>query len=83
MRTILDSLSGEGLCAQVDPRIFFPDENNKAIGNPKRVCAACFQREECLDWALANPDLAEHGTWGGLGPAQRRHEAARRKQRRS
>jgi WhiB family redox-sensing transcriptional regulator len=35
------------------------------------VCAACPVREECLELALRNWTVGQHGVWGGTVPAER------------
>jgi Transcription factor WhiB len=35
------------------------------------VCAACRVREECLELALRNWAVGQHGVWGGTVPAER------------
>jgi Transcription factor WhiB len=35
------------------------------------VCAACRVREECLELALRNWTVGQHGVWGGTVPAER------------
>jgi WhiB family transcriptional regulator, redox-sensing transcriptional regulator len=35
------------------------------------VCAACPVREECLELALRNWTVGQHGVWGGTAPAER------------
>ncbi len=58
-----------GLCAQVDPELFFPE-----LGAPTReakaVCAGCEVRVECLAYALAHRE--GHGVWGGCSERERR-----------
>jgi hypothetical protein len=42
------------------------------------VCGACRVREECLELALRNWAVGQHGVWGGTVPAERdRLRAAR------
>jgi hypothetical protein len=42
------------------------------------VCAGCRVREECLELALRNWAVGQHGVWGGTVPAERdRLRAAR------
>jgi hypothetical protein len=71
------------LCAQVDPELFFPDEdedgrpipsNNYTYAEAKGVCSRCSHINECASWAIRNEPL---GFWGGLSPLQRR-EARKR-----
>lgn len=60
---------GQGLCAQTDPEVFFGDESTPTR-IPKRICAACPVRAECLDWALDHNE--KFGVWGGLNATERR-----------
>lgn len=64
-------------CLVADPEAFFPDkgENNDPA---KRICRGCDIRDECLEWALTNPDLAAYGVWGGMSERQRRRLRMRR-----
>lgn len=66
------------LCAQTDPEIFFPEEdedgkplarNATSYAEAKAVCRACDHRDACAVWAIKNES---QGFWGGLSPAQRR-----------
>ena len=56
-------------CREVDPDIFHPEkgESNRPA---KQVCAGCFVREQCLDYALATDQ--EWGIWGGTSVHDRR-----------
>ncbi len=68
----------EGLCGQVDPDLWYPEDGNAAQAKrAKQVCRGCPVRAECLAYAL---DAAEeHGVWGGRGLKERRrlrHAAA-------
>lgn len=58
-----------GLCGQTDPEVFFPQqgENPRAA---KKVCAQCFVRDECLEYAVADTSL--EGVWGGTTIQERR-----------
>jgi WhiB family redox-sensing transcriptional regulator len=58
----------EGLCAQTDPEMFFPEKG----GDPTRakaVCRRCPVRAACLDYAMANKEA--FGIWGGLSERER------------
>lgn len=70
------------LCAEVDPELFFPDDdeseddpNYRSVGNhssyndAKFICGRCDHRIECADWAI---QYEPYGFWGGLSPYQRR-----------
>lgn len=67
----------KALCAQVDPEIFFPEKGG-STRNPKRVCAACEVRPQCLDYALTHEDAGRFGIWGGLSERERRRIKASR-----
>lgn len=56
------------LCAEVDSEIFFP-EKGKPARDAKKVCAGCWVREQCLEWAMATNQ--RHGVWGGLTSKER------------
>ena len=58
------------LCAQVDPELFFPEYRANAVAAAaRRICATCPVRDDCLRYALTDPDL--DGIWGGTTPRQR------------
>lgn len=57
-----------GLCLQVGPDLFFPDEGDSAMP-PKLICARCDVRVECLEYALARPE--RFGVWGGKNERER------------
>lgn len=59
----------DGLCAQTDPEMFFPEKGGSTKG-AKRVCASCDVREQCLAFALKNEE--RFGIWGGLSERERR-----------
>jgi WhiB family transcriptional regulator, redox-sensing transcriptional regulator len=61
----------KALCAQVDPEIFFPEKGG-SVRDPKRVCARCEVRRECLDYALTHEDAGRFGIWGGTSERERR-----------
>jgi WhiB family redox-sensing transcriptional regulator len=61
---------GTQLCKHVNPEIFFPDpleEQEDVVftktKQAKAICAECPLTEECLRYALENPEL--QGIWGG------------------
>ena len=59
----------EGLCAQTDPELFFPEVG----GNPepaRKICGACPVRWLCLD--TFGP-VVDHGVVGGFTDQQRRN----------
>jgi WhiB family transcriptional regulator, redox-sensing transcriptional regulator len=59
----------DGLCAQVDPEMFFPEQGWRTA-EAKRICAACDHRAACLDDALERDE--RFGIWGGLSERERR-----------
>lgn len=63
-----------GLCRRADPTWFFPPSyhnNTPLVRAAKNVCSACPVRDECLAYALDNPELTVDGIWGGLTPRER------------
>jgi WhiB family transcriptional regulator, redox-sensing transcriptional regulator len=63
-----------GACGTVDPRLFFPvEENDRSqwprIAQAKQVCGRCVVMTDCRAWALQQPHLP--GVWGGLTQAER------------
>lgn len=62
-------------CQYSDPEIFFPEKGG-SVRDPKRVCAVCPVRAECLEYALANHE--RYGIWGGLSERERRRILASR-----
>jgi len=59
----------EGLCAQTDPELFFPEKGG-SVREAKAVCAGCPVRAQCLAHALAHGE--RFGVWGGLSEPERR-----------
>lgn len=62
-------ISLNGLCAETDPDLFFPEKGGSAVP-AKTLCFACPDRVACLDYALAHGE--SHGIWGGLTGRERR-----------
>lgn len=57
-------------CAEVDPELFFPlEEDGPGAGPARGVCAGCPLRDRCLEYALAAGMAA--GIWGGLTTTER------------
>jgi WhiB family redox-sensing transcriptional regulator len=65
----------EGLCREVDPDLFFPEEAPQ-YADPKLICMSCSVRQTCLSYALDNMadgyDVGQFGMWGGTTPPERR-----------
>ena len=73
----------EGMCAQTDPDLFFPDRgDSRSRKLAKEICADCPVAQQCLDFALETDQ--EYGIWGGTTALDRRRirEAESRKRRR-
>jgi WhiB family redox-sensing transcriptional regulator len=60
---------GMGNCIGVDPELFFP-ERGVSTSEPKKVCAGCVVKAECLEYALEAGE--KFGVWGGLSERERR-----------
>lgn len=58
-----------GLCAQTDPELWFPSKGGSSA-HAKLTCLRCPVRDECLTWALANPD--QEGIVGGYSEQERK-----------
>ncbi len=57
-------------CRGQDPALFFPTVGANTAAKAKAICAGCVVREECLSYALADPESA--GVWAGLAERERR-----------
>jgi WhiB family redox-sensing transcriptional regulator len=56
-----------------DPEVFFPASDTPPpaqLSAARKICARCFVRAHCLDWALRTGEPA--GIWAGTTPAERR-----------
>jgi len=73
MRT---SWSSRAACHGLDPRLFFPGEDEDPTP-AKAVCEACAVREPCLEFALGARE--REGVWGGCTEAERRRILRRRR----
>jgi len=59
----------DAACTQVDPEVFFPDQDDPAaVTLAREVCLACPVRARCLQLFGDLP----HGIVGGLSAAERR-----------
>jgi WhiB family redox-sensing transcriptional regulator len=68
---------GHGLCRQVAPSTFFPNDG-VGVDLARRICGACPVKEPCLEYALA--ERIDHGVWGGTSERERRRILKRRRQ---
>jgi WhiB family redox-sensing transcriptional regulator len=59
----------DGLCAQTDPALFFP-ESGESPRLARSICAECPVRDLCLAWALDHDE--RFGIFGGTTPAERK-----------
>ena len=55
-------------CRGADLAPYFPSRGASAE-HARAVCHTCMVRRECLDYALADPDLV--GVWGGTSARER------------
>ena len=59
----------DGLCAETDPDLFFPEPG--ATARPaKAICARCHIRTACRDYAIEHGE--QWGVWGGLSERELR-----------
>ena len=78
---LLDLLRGpawqaDALCKEY-PNLAWFGKSGRSSNAAKAVCSACLVRDECLTYAMADPNL--DGIWGGLTHKERnqlRHTAA-------
>ncbi|MYT24598.1 WhiB family transcriptional regulator [Streptomyces sp. SID7760] len=66
----LPAWMADGICAQTDPDLFYPDPGGQALP-AKTICTSCPVRPECLEHAIANGE--KYGVWGGTSERQRRN----------
>lgn len=71
-----DSWSARAACHGLDPRIFFPGDDDEA-GPAKAICDRCPVREPCLEYALGERE--REGVWGGCTERERRRIIRRRR----
>ena len=65
----------DALCKEY-PNLAWFGKSDRSSKATKAVCSACLVRDECLTYAMADPNL--DGTWGGLTHKERnqlRHTA--------
>lgn len=67
----------EGLCRQVPPSTFFPNDG-VGVDVARRICATCPVQAPCLEYALV--ERIDHGVWGGASERERRRILKRRRQ---
>ncbi|MFE7442377.1 WhiB family transcriptional regulator [Streptomyces chartreusis] len=72
-------MTGDEPCRTTDPEEWFPEQGVNGL-IAKRMCLSCPILAQCRSWALANPQLADFGIWGGTSRGER--IAARRREAR-
>ena len=66
------------LCQQIGVDLFFSDNLDDPMRTEaKKACAACYVREQCLEYALAQPSIM--GIFAGT--SERDRQMIRRRQR--
>ena len=63
-----------GTACRTRPERWFParyGEDSIERHQAVNACKRCPLAEECLLWALANPELTEHGIWAATTPTKR------------
>lgn len=70
------TIAEEGICAQVDPELFFPEKGQSGLVRAAiAICTGCPVRRACLAEALAEEGSAaashRFGVRGGCSPRQR------------
>ena len=58
----------DGLCLEYPELTWFP-ERGQSSAPVMQVCGRCLVHRECLEYALADPDLM--GVWGGTSHRER------------
>ena len=59
----------QGACAGTPTALFFPERGGDVLP-AKAICTTCTVRNECLRYALEDPDTV--GIWGGTSSLERR-----------
>ncbi len=60
-----------GACRDRPDLSWFP-ELGESTAEAKAVCMRCSVRQECLEYAAADPDARRYGIWGGTSSRERR-----------
>lgn len=60
----------DAACREVDPELFFPTATDSSRATKaKSICDVCRVATQCLEYAVANPEL--EGVWGGTSFRER------------
>ncbi len=77
-RTLCLLVMEQGACStsRLSPEDWYPvsepaEDARHEAADAIAVCAACPVRAECLELALRNWAVGQHGVWGGTVPAER------------
>ena len=77
-RVLWPLLDERGACSAsgLSPDDWYPvsaraDASRREAAAAIAVCSGCRVREECLELALRNWAVGQHGVWGGTVPAER------------
>jgi WhiB family redox-sensing transcriptional regulator len=57
-------------CKGTDPAVFVVENFRNNVRRAKVICAGCSVRQDCLDYAVRNPELM--GVWGCTTTHERR-----------
>lgn len=59
-------------CLGIDPDFFHPPRGaNKQVAECRAICAGCTVRQDCADYAMADP-FEERGVWAGATAQERK-----------
>lgn len=72
-----DSWNARAACRGLNPRVFFPTDDDDDAGPAKAICDRCPVREPCLEYALGERE--REGVWGGCTEGERRRIIRRRR----
>ena len=69
-----------GLCAQVDPNLFFAEfKGDKHARTAVKVCATCDVKDQCFEYAMNVQPVDDFGVWGGTTEMERKRLRLARK----
>lgn len=54
-----------------DPELWFAPKGSVEADEAKGICSGCPVAAQCLEWALSQPQVDDHGILGGLDEVQR------------
>jgi WhiB family transcriptional regulator, redox-sensing transcriptional regulator len=65
----------DAVCQDYPTELFFPEVGGSLVA-AGAICARCWVSQECLKYALSDPELS--GVWGGTSARERGRMRARR-----